>query len=558
LSEQIEVKVSGRVLLRGEVRGGVLVTELALRARSWAHDVGLSSSKENSRVVYDVPAVLLPDLIENLRPLGPDVARNLQASLAPLLELARRQEESNQRLRASVAERMAPVPVEDDLLMPFQREGVGWLLSVGGVGLVGDDMGLGKTAQALGWMRWAGVRRAVVVCPASVVLNWCREAERFYPGASPIPVLTAKDLQRLEAKAPPEPWIAVLTWDGLRRMWSSLLALRAPPEALVADEAHYAKSPEAQRTRALMWFGSALPHRVLLSGTPMRNRPRELFPLLHLLDPVQFKAFLPYAERYCGPKTQRFGMQHVRTYDGATHAEELNLLLRPYMLRRVKSEVLHQLPPKRVQRLPLPVDAGIQRRLKAAMQLLRSEQHEGGHQGLGLITQLRQEVGLAKVAPAVEWLDSLMSAGEPAVVFCHHRSVLQALAAACRSRGWRYASIAGDTPVAARQQAVASFQAGELDVLLATEAAKEGITLTRAAYLAFVEYFWVPGDMAQASDRVWRISQDREVFVTILHLEGSLDDHVAKVLERKTEVIDTVQNHRSVEAEVIRELLEVL
>ena len=556
MNEQIEVKVSGRVLLRGEIRGGALVIEAALAVRSWVQEVGLSSAKEGGRDLFDVPAALLPDLLERLRDLGPEVTDHLRARLSPLLALAARQHEANHQTRGSVVERMAPMPVQDDLLMPFQCGGVGWLLATGGVGLVGDDMGLGKTAQALAYLRHAGIRRAVVVCPASVVLNWCREASRFHGQATPVPILSAKDLERFKLKPPPEPWVAVLTWDGMRRMWSDLASLDPLPEALVADEAHYAKSLEAQRTRALVWFGSLLPHRILLSGTPMRNRPRELFPLLHLLDPVQFRSFLPYAERYCGPKTQRFGAQHVRTYDGATHAEELNLLLRPYMIRRLKLEVLDQLPAKRVQRLPLPIDKGIQRRLKAAMQLLRSEQHEGGHRGLGLITQLRQEVGLAKVAAAMEWLDSLQDAGEPAVLFCHHRAVLQALVEACQSRGWRYTTIAGDTSVAARQQAVASFQAGGVDVLLATEAAKEGITLTRAAYLAFVEYFWVPGDMGQASDRIWRIGQEREVLVTILHLEGSLDDHVARVIDRKTKIIDVVQDNRSVEAEIVRELLE--
>jgi SNF2 family DNA or RNA helicase len=253
---------------------------------------------------------------------------------------------------------------------------------------------------------------------------------------------------------------------------------------------------------------------------------------------------------------QRFGARYVRTYDGATNPEELNMLLRPHMIRRMKSEVLTQLPPKQVQRLPLPVDGGIQRRMKAAMQVLRTEQHEGGNRGLGMVTQLRQEVGLAKVDAALEWLESLRVAEEPAVLFCHHLAVLDALTTACRGKGWRHAMIAGDTPLKARQQAVADFQSGEVDVLLATEAAREGITLTRAAYLAFVEYFWVPGDMQQAADRVWRISQEREVFITVLHLEGSLDDHVAKVIERKTKVIDTVQDNRSVEAEIIRELLE--
>ena len=294
MSEQIEVKVSGRVLLRGEIRGGVLVTEAALAVRSWVQEVGLSSAKEGGRDLFDVPAALLPDLLERLRDLGPEVTDHLRARLSPLLALAARQHEANHQTRGSVVQRMSPTPVQDDLLMPFQREGVGWLLATGGVGLVGDDMGLGKTAQALGYLRHAGIRRAVVVCPASVVLNWCREASRFHGQATPVPILSAKDLERFKLKPPPEPWVVVLTWDGMRRMWSELARLDPMPEALVADEAHYGKSLEAQRTRALVWFGSLLPHRILLSGTPMRNRPRELFPLLHLLDPVQFRSFLPY------------------------------------------------------------------------------------------------------------------------------------------------------------------------------------------------------------------------------------------------------------------------
>ena len=557
MNEQIEVKVSGRVMVRGEVRGGVLVAELALRALTWANEAGLSSCKEGSRRVFDVPAVLVPSLVDKLMVvLSPQETDALRERLSPLLRLAGEQALHHANLRATVLDRLNTQPVQDEALMPFQRDGVGWLLAAQGVGLVADDMGLGKTAQALAWMRHAGVRRTVVVAPASVALNWCREAARFHPEVTAVPLLKQVDMDRFAQAPPSEPWMAVLTWDGLRRMWGSLASMEQPPEAIVADEAHYAKSLEAQRTRALLWLGSMVKHRVLLSGTPMRNRPRELFPLLHLLDPAQFPCFVPYGERYCGPKLQRFGMRYVRTYDGATNPEELNMLLRPHMIRRMKSEVLTQLPPKQVQRLPLPVDGGIQRRMKAAMQVLRTEQHEGGNRGLGMVTQLRQEVGMAKVDAALEWLESLRVAEEPAVLFCHHLAVLDALTTACRGKGWRHAVIAGDTPLKARQQAVADFQSGEVDVLLATEAAREGITLTRSAYLAFVEYFWVPGDMQQAADRVWRISQEREVFITVLHLEGSLDDHVAKVIERKTKVIETVQDNRSVEAEIIRELLE--
>lgn len=550
----IEQRLAGRVIFRGEIRGGCFSAELALRALGWANDVGLSHAKEGSRRVYDIPACLLPDLIEHLQVPARIVSDEVLERLAPLLKLAVEQREVHARFNA--VEGSSPHKIEDGALMPFQREGVAWLMRHGGVGLVADDMGLGKTAQALAYLRHAGISRAVVVAPASVALNWCREAERFYPGARGLAALSASSLDAVLRNPPPEPYFVVVTWDGLRRMWSSLLRLGV--HAVVADEAHYAKSLDAQRTRALMWLASSVPCRILLSGTPMRNRPRELFPLLHVLDPVRFRAFVPYGERYCGPRMQRFGMRHVRTYDGASHTEELNLLLRPYMIRRNKLEVLSQLPPKRVQRLCLSEIPSLRKKLASAMNLLRVEQHEGGSRGLGLITQIRQEVGLAKVEAACEWMDAMREAEEPAVVFVHHLSVLDALVEVCQARGWRFGRIAGDTPAAERQAVVADFQAAKIDLVLATEAAREGITLTRAANLLFCEYFWVPGDMAQAGDRIWRIGQEREALITILHLEGSLDDHVARVIERKNKIIDTVQDNRSVQAEIIRELLESL
>ena len=553
MNEIIEQRLSGRVIFRGEIRGGCFSAELALAANRWATEVGLSHAKEGARRVYDIPASLLPDLLESLDTPLPLVSPDVRARLAPLLALAAAQREDHLRFNASACT-SGLSPVEDDALLPFQRTGVAWLLRNGGVGLVADDMGLGKTAQALAWMRHAQIRRAVVVAPASVALNWCREAQRFFPQARGVAALSPSALDAVLAAPPSEPMFVVVTWDGLRRMWSSLLALK--PQALVADEAHYAKSLDAQRTRALLWLASSVPHRILLSGTPLRNRPRELFPLLHVLDPVRFRSFVPFGERYCGAKMQRFGARHVRTYDGASHAEELNLLIRPYLIRRNKLEVLDELPPKRVQRLCLPEIPGVRRKLKSAMLVLSTEQHEGGQRGLGLITQIRQEVGLAKVEAAQEWIASMREAGEAAVVFCHHLSVLDALVAACEKSGWRIGRIAGDTPAATRQQIVADFQADKIDLVLATEAAREGITLTRAANLLFCEYFWVPGDMSQASDRIWRIGQRREALITILHLEGSLDDHVARVIERKSRIIETVQDNRSVEAEIIRELLE--
>ena len=447
---------------------------------------------------------------------------------------------------------------EDKVLFPYQQAGVQWLEKAFGRAILGDEMGLGKTPQALAFLERSSLRRVLVVAPKSVLINWTREGAVWAPGWTFAVASTGAQVRRCVEKTP-ERGVVVVTWGLLHRNLDSLLS--AGFDGLIADEAHMAKNPMAKRTVALMDLAFQSRCVLLLTGTPVRNRPRELWPLLHMIDPATWKSFLPYGERFCGARDVRLRDRVVRTYDGCTKGklEELNVLTRPYMLRRCKDQVLTQLPPKRIQTLPITAPAALTRAYRVALDQLRAEMIGGVSPcALGLLATLRRECGLEKVDAAVEWLTNLHASGEQCVVFVYHREVRALLEKALYKVGIRHGSIVGDTPAQTRQQITDDFQDGKLDVVIGSEACKEGVTLTRACHVLFLEYWWTPGDLSQAEDRVHRYTQERPVVVTYLHLAGassarSLDDHVVGLLTDKSAVISRINDRSgSFEARLLR------
>jgi SWI/SNF-related matrix-associated actin-dependent regulator 1 of chromatin subfamily A len=425
-------------------------------------------------------------------------------------------------------------------LYPYQRLGVQWVVAVGGRGILGDDMGLGKTPQA--WMvleRDADARRALVVCPGSVLVNWTREGARWAPSWTSSVAWSSRDLEKL-VKAPPQDRHAVVVSWGLLSRPASVAALRRIGfDAVVADEAHYAKNPEAARTQAVIGLFHSARIRLPLSGTPIKSRPAEFWSLLHAVDPIRFHSFFPWGETFCGAKDRRIGAKVVRTYDGSARLPQLARLTTPYVLRREKREVLTDLPPKSRQTLPLVVSRALVEETTDLLQQIRDQARAGAEspRALGELGKLRQRIGLEKVEAAVEWATDAHANGEPTVLFVYHREVGQRLFAGLQKAGLRVGMILGDTNAKDRQPVVDAFQRGDLDVLVGSESIKEGITLVRSAFSCQVEYWWTPGDMEQAEDRLCRNGQTRPVTNVYLHAENTLDDHVARLIEDKREVV---------------------
>ena len=450
-------------------------------------------------------------------------------------------------LAAEVAatEAAATTRAADPRLYAYQRDGVRWLAGRCRA-LLGDEMGLGKTVQVL--LAQPENARALVVCPASLKGNWRDECARWRPDLTPA-VLSGRDSFRWPAAGE----LVVTNYDVL----ADAPAAAPGGVVVVADEVHATKSKAAKRTKrfvALVAAAGAAGGRTWgLTGTPMLNRPPELFQVLDNLGlvPETFGHFGAFY-RCFGAKRSDYG-----TVWGRPTAEVPGRLARA-MLRRERTTVLADLPGKtsrevRVNGLP----AKLQTMCDAALARWDAARARSGSglPGFEEMSAVRAALAEYKTPFAVELVEEFEAADEPVVVFSAHRAPVELLAA---RPGW--AAILGGTPNEERTRIVAEFQAGKLKGLAATiKAGGVGLTLTRACQMLFVDLEWTPALNAQAEDRICRIGQRSACCYTHIVAEHDLDARMAEVLGGKASLIAaTIQPQAAVEAAPGPDALAVL
>jgi SNF2 family DNA or RNA helicase len=405
-------------------------------------------------------------------------------------------------------------------------------------------------------MSLAQIKRTLIVCPSVVVLNWQAEAAKWAPEITWVAIRSRAHLEAVAADPPPAPYALSLSWGLLRLVREPLASLAL--QAVVADEIHYASGLDSQRTQALLWLGQRLSctHRIGLTGTEVRNRPKELWPLLRFVDPLRFRAFTRFGERFCGPRWKKIPGGRARTYEGASHVKQLNRLLRGYALRREKTDVLTEVPPKTRAFVPVLYSPGEQARVAATFAAIKKriglEGTAARAWALGRLGRLRQEAGIAKVGAAAEWISEARANGEPVVVFLYHTEVHEQLLAELAERKIKALSIVGSTSMPKRQRFVQAFMDGAADVIIGSTAMKEGVTLTRSRLTLHIERWWVPADEEQAEDRTVRIGQHRAVVNTYLHLQGSIDDYVAKLVEEKRGLLQALHDRTPLEGRMLQ------
>lgn len=453
-------------------------------------------------------------------------AERIAISAAPTLGEGERVEEMRKRLAT-----IFPVGHQ---LYPFQYVGVRFAELSGGRCLFGDDMGIGKTIQAIAYMGLHPENMpALVVCPANVKYNWLKECKAWLSSTYTCAVIE-------KGKSPvPDTDIVIINYDLMAKQ-KDALALRNF-NTFIFDESHYLKSAKAKRTIACMELSKPAHTVLCLSGTAIPNRPIEFWNTISMLRPTEWRGrWKDYATRYCDGHITDRGFWDTT---GASNQGELNALARDFMIRRLKKEVMAELPDKIRQYPPVrPSDREIRWYRDRAQMWAEGLDNPRRNEGyvLNMLNDLRKICGEMKALPAAQWcVDYIGQAEEskPLIIFAHHIDIQESIEAHLKEMlpRLRISKINGGVSPKKRQDIVDRFQDGGCDVLLATTvAAKEGLTLTAADTVVFVEREWVPAWEEQAEDRVNRIGQDADtVWAVYLTIDGTIDEKFNAIIEDK-------------------------
>jgi SWI/SNF-related matrix-associated actin-dependent regulator 1 of chromatin subfamily A len=470
-----------------------------------------------------------------------------------------------QQSYASTSEVQVPTP--DGLeLYPYQKAGVEFMMNRESV-LLADDMGLGKTPQVvclINKLDW--IQSVLIICPAALKLMWKNEFLRWSTRNLTVGVAYGKGEF-------PSTDVVIINYDILQKFYHELRAKTW--DIRVVDECHAIKNPKAMRTKHVLgswdrsrrgWAIEPIPakRRVMLTGTPMVNRPVELWPIIRALDPNTWTSYKKFVQRYCNARMTQFG------YDvsGASNLEELGKKLRStIMVRRRKSEVLKELPPKLRQVIEFPANERIKSVLaeeRAQFELRQNEieelkmiveraelaKDEAAYRAaverlreaekvmFTEISRVRHRIGLLKLPQVIAHLRDLEETGQKIVVFAHHIDVIETLHKEFPN------SVVLNGSTANKQAPVDEFQNNPKCQFFFgnIKAAGVGITLTASNTVVFAEIDWVPGLITQAEDRCHRVGQRNNVLVQHLVYEGSLDAKMIKMIIEKQRNIDKVMN----------------
>lgn len=449
------------------------------------------------------------------------------------------------------------VPLLQGNLLPYQRAGVAYAAKAKRT-FIADEMGLGKTIQAIATLEYSSeasdVYPAVIVCPPTLVLNWKAEWNRWLPHRNVAVVTNRKNFPDSGTYD-----VLVVGYSNINH-WEKLLIGH---NSYVFDESHYAKSPQAQRTKAAIKMAKSAPkHGVVLclTGTPVTNRPAEYASQLDIIGKLKdFGGLWGFYRRYCNAYRDSFGQWNI---SGHSHLDELNDRLRgSCYIRRTKSQVLSELPP--VFHAPVVIEgteAGLKEYMKAENDIIKyitdrareialemgqspysaaviAKIKAESNEHLVRLSVLRRLAAKAKMPIVEEWVKERIENGNKVVIAAHHRDIVDELA-----RKFGNLKIQGGMDVAEVEEHKKKFQELPVDkapvIVLSIQAAKTGHTLTAAQDILFVELPWTPADVDQTYSRLHRIGQEGSVTATYMLTSGTIDEEIYRLIEKKRSVVN--------------------
>lgn len=429
----------------------------------------------------------------------------------------------------------------DSRLYPFQVVAVKFIEAAEGRAILGDEMGTGKTVEALAWMHTKGskLKHVLIVAPANVIYKWKDEVDKWLGWSAEVvgKIKSAFPITR----------IYIMSYAIMRERYQKLEKTHF--DLIIFDESHKLKDRKSSQTRAAKRIIAGVPYVLMLTGTPFLNRPNELFTPLNMLRPKDWPEFFAFAHRYCAAIKGDMGWD----FSGSSNEEELRERLKFTMIRRLKVDVLDQLPDLVRARIPVKI-------------VNKSEYNNKKRETLAGLTvsnaltrlnKLRQVVGRGKVPAALTWVENFLveSPDQKLVIYVHHIAIVESLAASLTKHG--VAILQGSVSAKDRASIIKRFQESKKPrILVMSSAGSEGIDLWRANHILFVEREWSPAAEEQAEARLHRLGQKNAVTAWYLVAQDTLDMHMDAVIETKRKVFKDILTAPDVKKQIVKEVLE--
>ena len=419
--------------------------------------------------------------------------------------------------------------------------------------ILADDMGLGKTTSTIIAALETGAKKVLIICPASLKINWQREIENY----------SNKPTSIIEGKKWEDGDFIIINYDIIKNFHdekkkSDSVLLKTKFDLVIIDESHYIQNKQAQRTKLINDFVSNVDRLWLLTGTPITSRPINYFNLLNLIECPVAKNWMAYVKRYCNGFQFQAGRRKIWNVSGASNLEELRDRTAPLVLRRLKENVLD---------LPDKIITPVYLRLKSKeYEALMGEYYDwydknGESDSLTLqftkLTKVRQVIAEEKVASTIEICENIVEQGKKVIVFTNFTKTLEMI---LEHFGKKAVRLDGQMSQKERQMSVDRFQ-NEEDVMVFVgniKAAGVGITLTAGEAVVMNDLSFLPSDHSQAEDRSYRYGQKNNVLVYYPIFDNTVEGIIYDILKKKKDIFETVMGDKVDNGDYVQEILELI
>jgi len=419
--------------------------------------------------------------------------------------------------------------------------------------ILADDMGLGKTTSTIIASLEMGAKKILIICPASLKINWQREYQLYSEKTSY--VCEGKNYSE-------ESDIVIMNYDIIKNFHDSKdrknsIIMKSNFDLVIIDEAHYIQNVQAQRTKLINDLVRDIDRLWLLTGTPMTSRPINYFNLLSLVDSPVAKNWMAYVVRYCSGYQFRVGPRKVWNVMGASNLEELRDRTGATVLRRLKEDVL-DLPEKIITPVYLRLRSKLYEEVMGDYYNWYEKNPEES-KNLSIqftkLTQVRQVIAEEKTQHTIELAENIVEQGKKVIIFCNFTKSLETIV---NHFGKSAVRLDGSMNKTQRQDSVDRFQEDDnVKVFVGNiKAAGVGITLTAAEAVIMNDLSFLPSDHSQSEDRAYRYGQKNNVLVYYPIFENTIEGIIYDILNNKKRIIATVMGDTSDETNIVEEILK--